>query len=492
MTAVDDEPASESETSTAQDVTRRRAAGDVALQLVGRTLNLVLGVVVTLVLARHLGARDFGRWSTLFALFQITAYSGNLGLEQAAVARSAEDHAHEPQWLGALVALRFALGVPVFLLTAVVTVVIADSSQMRVAGVIICSVLLLAGFEALRTVFQLRVRNHVTAAMELANGLVWGAAVLLVAAAGGGFVPLAAAFALTSAATVVAQGLLALRMARITFQGVVARGRRLARIGIPIGIGGMLIVAYGRIDQIFVFRLAGGTAAGNYGAAYRILDRVQIVPNAFLVTLFPLMVRARATDLGRLRRLVQTAFDYLLILSLPMLAFTVVAAGRITRLLFGGEFDPAQRALPVLMGAFVLIALGYLVGNLVIVLERQTAFVWCAVTALGVNVVGNLLLIPRYGFVAAAWMTLVTEAVVLALSARLVLREVSLRPRLGRAVRGAVAAAAMAVAVVLVRHATGLGLGVDVLTALVTYPLLLLALRAVDLAELRELVVTRG
>jgi O-antigen/teichoic acid export membrane protein len=483
-TAVDEQGGTRSQPP---DVTPTRAASDVALQLVGRTANIALGVVVTLVLARHLGPSDFGRWSTLFALVQLTGYSGNLGLEQAAVGRATADPEHQGQWLGALVALRVALAAPVFLLTVALVLLVSDTTTMRTAGLIVATTVLLAALGTLRVVFQLRIRNDVNAAIELVNGIVWGASVLIVIGLGGKFVPLAAAYALTAAATTILLAVLALRRSQISFTGVGQRARQLARVGLPIGIGGILILAYGRIDQVFVFKIAGSEAAGVYGAAYRILDRVQIVPDAFLLTLFPLMIRARNVNPERLRRLVQSGFDSLLILSLPLLAFTIVDSQRIVHVLFGNEFDGAERALPVLMGAFVLIALGYLVGNLVIVFDRQAAFVRFAVIALVVNVVGNLALIPFYGFMAAAWMTVLTEAIVLTLTARLVFSLAPIRPAVGRAVRAGLAATGMALAVVLVHHVVTGGIVLDVLVAAVVYLGLVLAFRAIDVSELREI-----
>jgi O-antigen/teichoic acid export membrane protein len=483
-TAVDEQADPRSQP---QDVSPRRAASDVALQLVGRTANIALGVVVTLALARHLGPRDFGRWSTLFALVQLTGYSGNLGLEQAAVGRATADPEHQAQWLGALVALRVALAAPVFLLTAALVVLVADTTAMRTAGLIVATTVLLSALGTLRVVFQLRVRNDINAAIELANGIIWGISVLVVIALGGRFVPLAAAYTVTAIATTVLLAVLAIRRSRISFAGGRERARQLARVGMPIGIGGLLILAYGRIDQVLVFKIAGSEQAGIYGAAYRILDRVQIVPDAFLLTLFPLMVRASKVDPERLRRLVQSGFDSLLILSLPLLAFTIVDSQRIVHLLFGEEFAGAERALPVLMGAYVLIALGYLVGNLVIVLGRQATFVRFAVLALVVNVIGNLVFIPFYGFMAAAWMTVLTEAVVLALTAHLVFGLAPIRPSGGRAARAGVAATGMAVVVALGHRAFEGGLALDVLVAALAYLALVLALRAINIAEVREI-----
>ena len=85
-------------------------------------------------------------------------------------------------------------------------------------------------------------------------------------------------------------------------------------------------------------------------------------------------------------------------MSLGGMAFAIVAAEPVVRLLFGAEFVPAAPALPVLAAAFVFICFGYLNGNLLVVLGQQNRLLRVSVAALVVNVLGNLLLVPADRF----------------------------------------------------------------------------------------------
>src|SRR3954468_12536206 len=111
-------------------VSGRRATADIAGQLVGRVLNVALGVVVTVLLVRALGEDDFGKWSTILAVVQITGYLGALGLEQIAVRKAAEEPHREMEWIGGLLSLRLALAVPVTAISAITLLVIDDSPSM--------------------------------------------------------------------------------------------------------------------------------------------------------------------------------------------------------------------------------------------------------------------------------------------------------------------------------------------------------------------------
>lgn len=157
------------------------------------------------------------------------------------------------------------------------------------------------------------------------------------------------------------------------------------------------------------------------------------------------------------------------------------------RLLLGRAFESGASSLAVLMAAYVAICWGYVSGSLVIVLNLQKRYIIYALVTLVVNVGLNLVLVPKYGYAAAAWVTLLSEVVVVGLTMHLVLKTLEYRPRLGRLVLAVVASAALTGVLLAGRE---IGAGVLVL-AVVVYPLLLGVLRAVSVAEIRRLFVER-
>jgi O-antigen/teichoic acid export membrane protein len=142
------------------------------------------------------------------------------------------------------------------------------------------------------------------------------------------------------------------------------------------------------------------------------------------------------------------------------------------------------------MAAFVVICFGYLSGNMVVVLGLQRKYLRYALFGLIFNVALNVALLPPVGFMAAAWVTLATEVLVVGLGWRAVLRELRFRPRLDRVWRALLATAAMT-GLLLVLRVLDASAVVLIAAALVSYPLLALASRAVTLDELRELRAVR-
>jgi O-antigen/teichoic acid export membrane protein len=476
---------------TGAAASRASAGRDIAGQVVLRVLNLALGVGVTLLLVRTLGTEGFGRWSVLLAVIGFVSYFGSLGLAQVAVERAAADPDRSPHWFGALITLRLALIGPVTLLSLGVCLALADDSNMRLAAVLVCATLPVAVLSALSVVFQLQVRNVVVTAIELGNSVLWAAAVGLIALRDGGLVAMAGGFLAVATVTNVAYIVLALRASPVRFRRSRPLWPDLLRQGLPVGIGGLLTLGYGYVDQVIVFEIAGVRDAGLYGAVYRIYERIQFLPAAIMTTLFPLFVAARDHDPERVRRLFHTAVDYLLLTSLPALAITLAGSEPITRLLFGADFTDAAPALPLLMATFVVVSIGYLTGYLIVAYRLQREFVLIAVGALVFNVATNLALVPSYGFMAAAWLTLATEVLVMSLSLWIVCARMGVAPT-GRNLGPIVAAAAAAGLAGWGLRQAGLPTAAWVAAASALYAALVVAFGAVKLDELRALVRRDG
>src|SRR5579884_2948986 len=122
-------------TATAHEASASRAASDVVLQIIARVLNALLGVAVTIVLARGLGTRGFGDWSTLLAIVTIVGYLGTLGLQQVAVRQAAMEPDRQSVWVSAVLSLQLIISVPVTLIALVVGVAIARNGSAKAAAV---------------------------------------------------------------------------------------------------------------------------------------------------------------------------------------------------------------------------------------------------------------------------------------------------------------------------------------------------------------------
>jgi O-antigen/teichoic acid export membrane protein len=474
--------------STAAQVDGQRAARDIVMQIFVRVANLALGVVVTALLARTLGSSGYGQWSTSLAVIALVGYFASFGVETVAVREAAREPDTEHEWLGAVMMLRLYMIVPVVVLSALAVVLLHHSQQMLVAGLILVITMPFNGVGALQLVFQLRVNNFVPMLVLTLRSVLWAIAVIVIYASHGSMVALAIALTATNAVGSVVQAVTALRAALRRPRPSRRRLGVLVRHGLPIGLSGVLVIAYARIDQLIVFSLRGSRPAGLYGSVYNVLDQAHFVPISILTTLAPIMAASWPGNRERMLRTARLAAEVMAVASFGALAFVSVAASSLVRLFFGHEFLAAAPALPILGGAFVFICFGYLNDNVLVILGLQARRLWISLVALVLNVAGNLILVPIDGFIGAAWMTLATEATVCGASLWLILRELELPvPSPGRVGRTLLAAGLLGAGLEAIKL-LGAPLAPLVVAACVAYPALLFGLRALTLGELRILI----
>lgn len=473
--------------SSAAHASSQRAARDIVMQVVVRVGNLALGVVVTALLARTLGTVGYGQWSTDLVVLSLVGYFASFGMETVALREAARDPESEHEWLGAVMLLRFCMLGPVVVLSALAILLLHDSQQMLIAGLILVITMPFNGVGALQLIFQLRVNNLVPMLVLTLRSVLWAVAVGVIYWRGGSMITLAIALTATNAVGSVVQAVTALRAAPRRPRPSRQRLGPLVRHGLPLGLSGVLIICYARIDQVIVFAVSGSRAAGLYGSVYGVLDQAHFVPISVLTTLTPIMAAAWPVDRARLLRVVRLASELMTVASLGAVAFAGAAAGPLIRLFFGSEFSAAAPALPVLAGAFVFICYGYLNGALMAVLGLQARLLRISLVALVVNLAGNFILVPAFGFMGAAWMTLATEMIVCALSSRVILRSLELPlPKVGRVGRTVLAAALLAAGLDALRL-IGAPLALLVFAACLCYPLLLFGLRALSIDDVRIL-----
>jgi len=228
----------------------------------------------------------------------------------------------------------------------------------------------------------------------------------------------------------------------------------------PLMINNLLATIFWRIDVWILRPLAGATAVGLYSVGLKYIDGLNIIPSMFTLALFPMMSRHAKREGGNLLRTYVLSIRLLLMVSLPIAAAVTFLARDLVYLVGGaqyldipGVFHLFGREIPYVGGAdlafqFMIwsIPIGFVnsVTQYVLIAVNQQRYLTRAfIIGVVVNMIGNLILIPRFGYVAAAVTTIFSEFCLLVAFYWSVRRNVGGVPWLSILWRPAVAAAAM-------------------------------------------------
>lgn len=374
---------------------------------------LAIGLfVATPFIARELGPVGFGTIEVLATIAAAAAVLAMVGLDGAA-ARSYFDYGpHELRqrrtvlrtaMLGVL-ASSTALAVALVALAVVFVQTLSTEPETStvVAAIIAFSVLPLTNGQTIARVAFLLDRRR---AKFLTGGLLYAGvggtlAVLLVlggAGPSGYFVGLGV-------------GALASLLFALVFGGFMTRQAAvdrselfvMLRYGLPLVPASLAVWAVFAIDRSLIASIRGLFDAGHYGLASKVAAPLMMAVSAFALAWGPFIMsqpegrrlRLRARALTAVTAAAGTGFVLLVLFARPLVD-----------LLGGHEFERSSRAVPG-------IALGWLWWAIASVLatefavNRRTRVIGAATgVSAAINILLNLILIPPFGFVGAAWAT---------------------------------------------------------------------------------------
>jgi O-antigen/teichoic acid export membrane protein len=187
----------------------------------------------------------------------------------------------------------------------------------------------------------------------------------------------------------------------------------------------------------------------------------------------------------KLPQIMERGLRYLMVAALPIAVGVFVLADKLVVLLFKSDFTPAVPVLQIIIWTVPLMYASELLGYVVLISNRESRAARSVVVSTLFNVGFNLLLVPRFGFMAAAVMTVVTEAVLVgqhAWTLRSMMRQVNLVTSL---LRPLAAAGVMGLLTWWLRAQVPLLANVALSAG--AYALLLVLLRAIGSDELRAM-----
>lgn len=402
-------------------------AVNTASQLVGKAIGAGTSFVVAFLLARRLGAEGFGDFTKITTFVAPFFLLADFGLN-AIFLQKKDDAPWWPRLLGLRVAGSVVL---MFLALAVLAFVPQGTNQGYTAlvrfGIVLFSPAIL--FQALITtanaLFQKHLR-YVHAMVAIAVGS--AVTLLLVAPLSIGVLSATIAVLIGTAATAIVSFVFAGRYAPLSASVARPSIAGLLVPSVPLGATLLFNLVYFRADNYIITLTRPTTEVGIYGLAYKVFEVALVLPTFFMNAVYPLMLQEisdkKEAISKRFMAIFKRSLFFLLLISFLLSLLTFVAAPFLA--FIKQDFAASAPALRVLSLGLPFFFLTSLTMWTLIALKKQWLLAIIYGISMIINISVNIWLIPIYGYMAAAWITVGSEAVVLALSSVLIFRYVRL------------------------------------------------------------------
>lgn len=380
--------------------------------LVGLGLKLVIQALYFVVIARSLGAQNYGAFVGVVGLVGIVSPFGTLGSENLLVKNVARDGRQFKKNCGLALLTTISASSILFGLVLLIShflfpvtipirlvMLVAASDLFGTSILTICAQAFLA-FERLKWTASI---NVLMSTVRLA------AAVLLVglnhnpsALQWGSFY-----FASTSIVAAVALGIVIVKLGVPVFN--LSRTAAEFREGFYFSIGKSAQTIYNDIDKAMLARLGTLEATGIYGAAYRLID-VSFTPvGSLLAAAYPGFFRAGVCGISSAiqyaKPLILRALGYATFVGIALLA-----GARIVPYILGSEYHLSVVALRWLAILPMLKTVHFFLSDALGGAGHQGLRTFIHVGVAVFNILVNLWVIPAYSWRGAAWSSIASDA----------------------------------------------------------------------------------
>ncbi|MCX6808582.1 MAG: flippase [Candidatus Berkelbacteria bacterium] len=388
-------------------------------QIIFRVITLAVTLISVKLLANYLGKTGVGEYNTITTYVNFFIVIAELGLFATTVREISKHPENEQRILSNVFTIRLVSALLTCVL-AIGLILIGHSYYAKyninsdiVFGVVIASGFLL--FNLLWSIYDMvlqhRLKMQFSALSEFLGKLISIGALALVIIFRGNFLIVVSTITIGALSTFLIKWLFARRFAKFSFAFDPDFANRLLRISIPFGIVFVLNGLYFKLDTLMLYPMKGPDAVGIYSIAYKVLEVVAFFGSYFASSLKPIISREIVSDKKHVTNIINQAVPIMIFMALPITIVCVVFSREIITLVSNATFVDGAAAQNILAFTLPFIYLDVLLSEVLIANDNRRLLLGISGFILLFNLAFNIIAIPRYSYIGAAWGTLVSEIV---------------------------------------------------------------------------------
>lgn len=399
-----------------------------ALSMVGeKALHTLINIAVFAVLARTLGPELFGTFGLIQAVFLVGFHVALFCSEQTIIKFTLAKGVVAKNLYIKLVILKYAASIPVYLIS-IAACRYFYGVEFALLVVVYCGIhlvnidqLFFSYFRALEksyTVFIARMCVYIPLAIvkivvvvKYSDLMILAIVYLIEAFLLGALAFVLYILALRSSEVIVTKGEESQRLLAEEVASTPGHGyKSLVLAAWPIFSSAVLITLYARVDQFMIKSMLGEAELGIYTTAVKVSEASTYIIITVIASRFPQLMRLKDTEFDKFRLEITFLLRLALVFALTIFLTFAIGGQYIVTLVFGAEYLAATGPLVVHLAGTLFIYYGVVCTQYLIAKDLEIFRLYRVLWGLVINVILNIILIPRYGLMGAAVATLISQA----------------------------------------------------------------------------------
>jgi len=410
-------------------VIARKIAYNVLVSSVSKILSTILALLSIGLITRYLGASGFGEYATVLAFLALFSAIADLGLYSTATREISRPNADEAKIIGNIFSLRLVVSSIVLLLSPAIFWFLPYSLEVKEAILIIAaSFLFSSSYQVLNGVFQKNLAMDRVAIVELFGKIIQVTIIFVVIKFHLGFLWIIASLLFNMVFSFTAVYALSKKYVSFSLRFDVAYWKIFLKESYPLGIAAFIGFIYFKVDTILLSIMKTSAEVGIYNAAYKVIENITFFPTMMAGLIFPIMSQTIFADVARFKDVSNKTYKIFWIFAVALVTGTMFLSDGIVNLIGGSGFEKSGIVLEILIFALAAIFFSNFSNAILIAGNKQKKLMLIMFLAAVFNVSANLLFIPKYSYLASAWISVLTELFVVGATFYVMIKELHYFP----------------------------------------------------------------
>ncbi|MFN6483402.1 MULTISPECIES: flippase [unclassified Nostoc] len=378
-----------------------------------RILRMGASLVVGVWVARYLGVQQYGLFNYALAFVALFSPIFTLGLDDVVVRHLVRKSSNKEEILGTTFWLKFLGGIASVLLAVSTMFFLGEHETLKIWLVAILGITgIFRASDTIELWFQSQIQSKYTVIAKntafLLNTIIKVALILTKA-------PLLA-FALVTLAefAMSAIGLLIVYQVKGSslwlWRWSVATAKTLLKESLPLIFSGFAIMIFMRIDQVMLGQMIGDSEVGVYSAAVRVSEIWYFIPGAIVSSVAPAIYAAKEKSESLYYQRIGQLLSLMTCISLAIALPMSFLSDKIIMMMFGSGYADAGAILAVHIWTSLFVFMGLATSPWFIAEGLNHVSLGKTLFGAILNIILNLLLIPKYAGLGAAIATIISQA----------------------------------------------------------------------------------
>lgn len=383
------------------------------IQIGGKIISVALGFLTVVLLTRYLGVEGYGNFTLVFAYLTFFGIIADFGLQLTIVRELSQNTLKAGRIYGTYFWLKFSLVVISTVLALVVLLFFPYSLSLKIGIMIGALAVGIGGLTGCGTaIFQANLRLDLVTFVDVIAKIVTVSFIIIFVFLKFSFYHIISTVLVGNLIGFFVTWVLVKKMIKFNFTYDPALAKKIMRWSIPIGLTSFFSVAYFRIDMIMLSIMRGSTDVGIYSLAYKILENILVLWGFYMASVYPTLSRL-SNNRKRFMELFKKSIFVALGFSALMIFVGLITAPILISVFGGVGFYASILPFKILLFSVPIFFINNLVYYLFLIEKKMTIVLYGMILALMTNFIFNFVFIPKSGYIAASYVTILSEFILM-------------------------------------------------------------------------------